>query len=446
MTLGPSRSPSIAPEITPPTARPSGVGLERTRRTARLTQAVGTRAAASTLAGSAMWLVSSNLAYAACQWGTIVGLAKLGAPVTLGHLGLALAIATPVVQLSGLGLRPMQATDVVRRYAFVEYLYLRLAANLVAAGVIGAVAALGVLEPAAVAILVPIGVAKLAEATSETCYGLAQRHERMRLVAVSRATRGAFGLVSLVTTVALGGTLAEGAWALAVAWTAFLLLVDLPASGLLEPIFARPRRDALWRLARESAPLGGVNGLFAVGQNVPRYLLELSHGAASVGYFTALSAVTPALSQFASAVCHAAAPRLGRNAAGDSHRYRMLVLQLLGVAAVFGGMLVLGAALGGRRFLALAYDVDYAAYHATFVIAVAAGALAIVNEVLYYALLASRRPTLQLGIECAALVVTAAGGLALIPRFGVGGAAVAAVAGAASRAVLCGYFVLRWRR
>ena len=220
----------------------------------------------------------------------------------------------------------------------------------------------------------------------------------------------------------------------------------MPAAGLLEPVFARPRRAALWRLARESAPLGGVNGLFAVGQNVPRYLLGLTHGAAAVGYFTALSAVTPALNQFAAAVCHAAAPRLGRNAARDSHRYRVLVLQLLAVAALFGGLLVLGAVVGGRRFLALAYDVDYAAYNATFVIAIAAGALAIVNEVLYYALLASRRPGLQLAIECVVLLVVAAGGVVLIPRFGVGGAAVVAVVGAAARAVLCGYPVLRWRR
>ena len=68
------------------------------------------------------------------------------------------------------------------------------------------------------------------------------------------------------------------------------------------------------------------------------------------------------------------------------------------------------------------------------------------NEVLYYALLASRRPGLQLAIECVALVVVGAGGLALIPHFGVGGAALAAAAGAATRAVLSGYLVLRWQR
>src|SRR5262249_9108343 len=152
-------------------------------------------------------------------------------------------------------------------------------------------------EPAAVAILVPLAVAKIVEATSETCYGLAQRHHRMRLIAMSRVARAALGLIALLVVVGSGGSVAAGMWALAGAWTAFLLAMDLPVAGLLEPVFARPRATAVWQLARESAPLCGVNGAYAAAQGVPRYLLELSHGAAAVGYFTALAAVLPALQQ-----------------------------------------------------------------------------------------------------------------------------------------------------
>ena len=436
MNVGPSRSLDAEPaRHGAPRAR---FGVTRRQRPA------AKRATRRTLAGSALWLVSSNVLYAACQWGTIVGLAKLGAPVAIGHLGLALAIATPVILLSSLGLRSVQATDVGRRYAFVEYVVLRLILNVVAAAGIGTAALLRMIEPAAVAILIPIGVAKIAEASSETCYGLAQRHERMRFVAVSRAARGALGLVALVTVVALGGTLAAGAWALAAAWSAFLFAVDLPAAGRLEPIVARPRLDAVRQLARESAPLGGVNGLFAAGQSLPRYLLGLSHGAAAVGYFTALGAITPALAQLASATGHAAAPRLGRAALGDRRRYRRLVLQLGAAAATFGGVLVIGAGLAGDRFLALAYDTDYAAFQATFVIIVGAASIALVNEVFYFALVASRRAPLQLAVECAAIAVTATGGLALIPRLGVAGAALATAGGTVTRATLAGTLVLRW--
>lgn len=399
-----------------------------------------------TLAGSALWLFSSNLLYAGCQWATVVGLAKLGAPAPLGYLGLALAVATPVVLITGFALRTFQATDVTRRYAFADYLNLRLAANVLAAAIILVVAAFGRMERAAVAILVPIGVAKLAEATSETCYGLAQRHDRMRFVAVSRMGRGALGLGALLGVVAVGGTLAKGAWALAGAWTAFLLLVDLRAARALEPAFARSDVRTLWRLARESVPLGAVNGVYAVTQSVPRYLLALSHGAAAVGYYTALSSVSPALTQLAAAVCHAAAPRLGWAAVGDGRRYRVLVVRLLGAAALMSGLLVAATALVGRRFLVLAYAEDYAVYHTTFVVVALAAGLGVVNEVGYIALVAARRLDLLLGVQSLGLVVTALAGAALVPPAGVGGAAAAVALGGAATVLAATWVLLRGRR
>ena len=412
----------------------------------RVTPRVQEVAWRGTLAGSALWLFSSNLLYAGCQWATVVGLAKLGTPAPLGHLGLALAVATPVVLITGFALRTFQATDVTRRYAFADYLNLRFAANLFAAVIIGIVAVFAHMERAAVAILVPIGVAKLAEATSETCYGLAQRHDRMRFVAVSRMARGAVGLAALLGVVAAGGTLAKGAWALAGAWTAFLLLVDLRAAGALEPAFARSEIGTLRRLARESLPLGAVNGVYAVTQSVPRYLLALSQGAVAVGYYTALSSMGPALSQLAAAVCHAAAPRLGWAAVGDGRRYRLLVVRLLGAAALMSGLLVAVTALVGRQFLVLAYAEDYAAYHTTFVVIALAAGLSVVNEVAYIALVAARRLDLLLSVQSLGLVVTVVAGLGLVPVAGVGGAAVAVALGGGATDIAATWVLLRGRR
>ncbi len=378
------------------------------------------------LGNSALWLISSNVTFAGCQWGAIVALAKLGAPEGIGHLGLALAVATPVVMVTGFALRSYQATDVLGYYSFADYLQLRLAANVVGGAIIAAAGMFGRLGAAAIAILIPIGAAKFIEATSETCYGLAQRHDRMRFIAISKAVRGALGLGALVAVVASGGSLAAGSWALAAAWAAFLLAVDLPFAATLEPPFARPRFGILWRLARESAPLGAVNGVFAVGQNVPRYLLQLSHGAAAVGYYTALSSMTPALSQLATSVCHAAAPRLGWHAAGDQRQYRRFVLQLLGWALAVAAVLTVSGALGGRPFLTLAYAPDYAGYHAAFVIVILAAGLALVNEVLGFAMIAARKQRTLLAVQCLGLLTMVGASATLIPSFGVNGAALAA--------------------
>jgi O-antigen/teichoic acid export membrane protein len=385
----------------------------------------------ASLANDAVWLVSSNLAYAACQWGTVVALAKTSAAASIGHFGLALAVATPVVLITGFALRAYQATDVAHRHAFADYLTLRLAANVLAAVVIGAVA-LGLLDASAAAIAVPIGAAKLAEATSETCYGLLQRHDDMRFVGISRLVRGALGLGALVGIVALGGTLATGAWALAAVWLAFLLAVDLPAARRREPLSGRPTRAAVWALARESGPLGAVAGVMALMQAVPRYLLQATHGAAAVGYFTALAAIVPALGQLAGAVGHAAAPRLGSSAMVDGARYRRLVGRLLALSALATVALVAGTALVGRQFLLLAYAEDYAAYTTPLLLLMVAAGLGLGNTVADFALIAARRIRLQLAIQGAGFVVTLIAGVILVPSLGLTGAAWSVVAGSAA--------------
>ncbi len=392
--------------------------------------------------GSALWLLGSNLGYAACQWGALAALAKLGSATSLGHFGLALAVATPVVLVTGFALRAVQATDSHRRYPFAAYLNVRLLANVVAGAIIAAAAFL-VLDAAAAAVLLPIGVAKLAEATSETCYGLAQRHDRMRFVALSKLARGALGLAALVAVVASGRSIAAGAWMLAATWTVFLVAIDLRVAATLEPAFARTPARTLRKLARETAPLGGVNGVLAATQSVPRYLLQLAHGPAAVGYFTALAALGPALDQLAGSVGHAAAPRLGWAATSDAGRYRGLVLRLLVMGLALNLLLTVGAALGGGQFLRIAYRPEYAAYHVAFVLIVLGAGFTVVNSISYFALVAARRAHAQFRIQCLGLVVTATAGAILVPHWAVDGAAGSIVLGAAAMAVAAAWTLLR---
>ena len=62
------------------------------------------------------WILTGNVVYAACQWGAIVALAKLGSSFMIGQFSLGLAIATPVLMFTNLHLRAVQATDARRLY------------------------------------------------------------------------------------------------------------------------------------------------------------------------------------------------------------------------------------------------------------------------------------------------------------------------------------------
>ena len=59
----------------------------------------------------ASWGVVGNLAYAGCQWGMLVVLAKLGSAEMLGQLALGFAITAPVFLLTSLSLRAVLVTD-----------------------------------------------------------------------------------------------------------------------------------------------------------------------------------------------------------------------------------------------------------------------------------------------------------------------------------------------
>jgi O-antigen/teichoic acid export membrane protein len=267
----------------------------------------------------------------------------------------------------------------------------------------------------------------------------------MRFVALSKVTRGALGLAALVTVVVLGGSVATGAWALAATWVLFLVVVDLRAAAALERVVAWIPPARLWKLARETAPLGAVNGVLAATQSLPRYLLQASHGAAAVGYFTALAALGPALDQLAGSVGHAAAPRLGWAATNDPPRYRRLVMRLLLAAVAMSGILAVGAAVGGPTFLRLAYRPDYGAYRTAFVLVVLGGGFTILNSISYFALVAARRPYTQLAIQCVGLGVTAASGVWLVSGYGVDGAAASIALGGAAMAAVAARLLLRSR-
>src|SRR3712207_3013630 len=78
------------------------------------------------LASNASWTVLGDGVYAACQWGILIAVARLGDAEMVGRFALALAITAPVMLFCGLALRPVVSTDAKSEFEFGEYLGLRL--------------------------------------------------------------------------------------------------------------------------------------------------------------------------------------------------------------------------------------------------------------------------------------------------------------------------------
>jgi len=81
---------------------------------------------ALSLRANFLWTFVGNAVYAACQWGMLVVLAKLGTPEMVGQFALGLAVTAPVLMFFNLQLRAVQSTDSQDEYSFEHYLGLRL--------------------------------------------------------------------------------------------------------------------------------------------------------------------------------------------------------------------------------------------------------------------------------------------------------------------------------
>jgi len=106
------------------------------------------------------WTFAGNVIYAACQWGILVVLAKLGSPKMVGQFALGSAITAPVIMFTNLQLRAVQATDAKDEYSFGDYFSLRLLTTALAFLIIVCIAALSGYSMITAMVILAVGAAR----------------------------------------------------------------------------------------------------------------------------------------------------------------------------------------------------------------------------------------------------------------------------------------------
>jgi O-antigen/teichoic acid export membrane protein len=312
------------------------------------------------------WTFAGNLIFVLCQWGMLSVLARLSSPAGVGQFALGLAIATPVMMLTNMQLRQLQATDARRQYPFATYFRLRLVTTALGYLLIVGIVLVSDYEMVTVSIILIVGLARAVEALSDICYGLFQQHEHMDNVARSLMVRGVLALLALALGVLLTGSVLVGVLALLLAWAVVLLGHDAPRCMLLlRQAPAPPARPveggSLLHLIGMALPLGIVMMLVTLNASIPRYFIQHHLGAGALGIFAAITYLMVAGTTVVSALGQAVAPRLAAYYAEQQYRqFRRLALQLLGVGALLGGAGVVVALLGGDIILHVLYGAEYA--------------------------------------------------------------------------------------
>lgn len=376
-----------------------------------------------------LWTLAGNLIYALCQWGILVSFAKLGNVEMVGQYALALAIAAPVFQFSGLQLRAVQVTDARNRYTFGELAGMRLVTTAAGLIVVMALALWGRNPGQTALVVVLIGLSKAIESLSDICQGLFQKNERMDRVAKSLILKG--GLSVLVVAIALrfsAGAVAACAL-LAIAWILAWIGYDLRTAvkqlaGSPRALFPNIDRSAFQHLFVLTLPLGFVMMLLSLNSNLPRYFLANYSGEAAVGVFSALMYCIVAGNMVMGALGQAASPRLAKlHCDGDLRAFSMLLAGLVAFAAATGIIGLIAVKVAGTQILTLLYRPEYALHVKDFFWLMAAGAIMNISSVLGVAMTAMQGFRQQAWIHLGCFATGLVASFLLVPSMGISGAA-----------------------
>jgi O-antigen/teichoic acid export membrane protein len=397
--------------------------------------AVARPSRALSLRANFSWTFVGNIVYAACQWAMLVVLAKLGAPEVVGQFALGLAITAPVIMLTNLQLRGVQATDARREYRFGDYLGLRLAVTPLALVVIVGITLVSGYGWQTALVIFFVGLAKVFESISDVFYGLLQQHEQMDRIAISMMVKGPLSLVALGAAMVITGNIVCGTAALAAVWAFRLFTYDMPSGAAVlrtahaegdasESIWPRWERRRMLRLTWLALPLGFVMMLGSLMTNIPRYFIERFDGTHELGIFAAMAYIVIAGTTVVDALGQAVSPRLAQQyAAGEMGAFRTLTAKVLGISALLAAGGVLLSLIAGRQVLTLLYRPEYAAHLAIFIWVVAAAGMGYLASVCGYAMTAARQFTIQVPIYALSIAVVTLACAWLVPGHGLLGAA-----------------------
>lgn len=398
-----------------------------------------------TLRRNFSWTFAGNLVYSGCQWGMLVVLAKLGSPEMVGQFTLGLAVTAPIIMLTNLQLRTVQATDAKQQFLFKDYLGLRLISTGLALLLIIFISFFSGYHRETSLVVFLIGVAKSFESISDVFHGLIQQHERMDRIGISLMIKGPISLLMLAIGVHLTNSVWGGVVGLIIAWACVLMIYDIRTSALIlttAPIIfqrevanknlnwveIKPRwhRKTLINLVWLTLPLGFVMMLVSLNTNIPRYFIELYLGERELGIFAALAYLMVAGKIVVTALAQSASPRLAKYySVGNIIAFRRLLFQLIGIAIVLGGAGVLVSLVAGKEILTIVYKPEYAKHTTLFMWLMIAAAVDYVFAFLGYGMMAVQYFRIQIPLLALVSLTSAICSFLLIPKIGMQGAAIA---------------------
>lgn len=393
------------------------------------------------------WNFTGSLVYSASQFLILVLLAKLGSPEMVGLYSIGLAITAPIINLTNLQLRQIQATDAEEvDYKFNDYFGLRILSGIIMLFITLFIIMLNAYYLEKAIIIFLVGLTKVMDSYSDVVYGQLQQRERMDYIGKSRIIKGTSTIIVMGIVLATTTNLIISLIALNILWLVIFLVYDRKKLNLflnnIKPNFSLTKFKNLFILA---FPLGVVLMLGSLNTNLPRIIVEKYLGEAALGYFASITYLLVAGNMFVQAVGQAAAPRLAKlYYEGKIQKFKKIISYLLLIGASIGIIGIFISTVLGEFILTLLYDSSYAEYNQLLILVMITGIFSFSRSFLGHALTAMRYFKIQPYINLLGLIIILISSLVLIPVYKLNGAAYTLIIGHIAQFIL--YFaVIQYR-
>jgi len=377
------------------------------------------------------WGLVGNLVYAACQWGMLMVLAKLGTPEIVGLFVLGISVTAPIFTAASLRLRTMLATDSENDFHFADYLALRITACLLSLIITFFVCICVGLDSNTFLAVMGIAIAKSVEWVTDLFLGLQEKQKRMDRVATTLLLQGLLTLIGIGMGLLMSGHILGGIAGFALA-RVFVLVLKVVPEAILHNSSEKhaPHLLPTWQLSRLASlcwlgfPLAGAALIFMLNANMPRYFLAHYIGLKELGIFGAIATLLTAGETAVRALSQAACPMLAQHYRnGNVTAFRRLFLQMIGITCLIGFAGVVTTYLLGAWLLAVLFQPQYAEQARALLLVMCGAAVFYAGGVVDSTLIAVRQMRAFLPMRLLTTITTVTSCGLLIPEYGLNGAA-----------------------
>ncbi|AUJ23652.1 oligosaccharide flippase family protein [Virgibacillus dokdonensis] len=374
------------------------------------------------------WSFIGNLVFSLSQWLILIMLTKVVSVEEVGKFSYAVAFTAPFVLFLQFQLRTVQITDVARDYNFSHYFNLRFLTTIFSFVSILIISFLFFYSDIElITIIICVSLMKLADSISDIIYGLFQKHEKMKYVAISKILKSFLTIFTYAIILFSFKNVQISILAIVLMKILIIIFLELKYARRFENLYFLIDLNIFKRLLKISLPLGLMSTLMSIESNIPKYVLQELEGSESIAYFSALAYINMLGGQMITAVSQAAAPRLASYFQNNKKKFNKLIIQLTLIGMLIGVCSIVFFLVFGESFISILYNEKYAKHMKVFILIIISGAINYSSSFLGIAITSARIFKIQPYLGSLWVISSFLFSLIFISKYGLVGAAIALI-------------------